>query len=100
MAAAPRTRLVGDVVDEGRLAGSRWASTISTRSVDGAAREVVQQAQGGLVCLVQVVNDQQQTGPRGREPHQLGGRDEQPLVAGLAVQSRSRPDSARSISPR
>ena len=52
--------------------------------VDRAAGEVVQQAQRRLVGVVDVVDDEEQPGPGGRHAHQLGRRDEQPLVAVLA----------------
>ena len=51
--------------------------------VDRAAREVVQEAQGRLVGVLEVVHHEQQPGSRGCHAHQLGGGDEQPLVAVL-----------------
>jgi hypothetical protein len=52
--------------------------------VDRTAREVVQETQRGLVGVLQVVDHQQQSGTRPGDPHELGGRDEESLVAGLA----------------
>ena len=47
------------------------------------AREVVQQAQRGLVRLVDVVHHEQHTVARRGDPQQLRGRDEQALVRTL-----------------
>ena len=63
-----------------------------------APGEVVQQAEAGLVRLVHVVDGEQQTGARRREPQQLGRGNEQPLVGALAAprQLGARPDAVRS----
>ena len=53
--------------------------------VDDAASQVVQQAQARLVGVVHIVDDQEHSGARRGDPHQLGGRHEQPLVHGLAA---------------
>ena len=52
---------------------------------DGDPGQVVQQPQGRVVGLVEVVDDQQQPVPARGQPDQLGRGDEQPLVAGLAA---------------
>ena len=74
---------LGDLL--GRLGD---AGPVSHRDDDGfghrTPREVVQQPQRGLVGVLEVVDDQQQAAPGRGEPHQLGHRDEEPLVTRLA----------------
>jgi hypothetical protein len=70
-------------VDEGRC-GLSLGQHEHHALVDGAARQVVQEAQGRLIGVVQVIHHQQQTGSRGCYAHELGGGDEQPLVAVLS----------------
>ncbi len=55
------------------------------RLVHGTPGQVVQQPQRRLVRLLDVIHHQQQAVARGREAHQLGGGDEEPLVPGLAA---------------
>ena len=51
---------------------------------DRAPRQVVKQPQRRLVGLMHVVDDEEEPPARCCEAHQLGGGDEEPLVAGLA----------------
>jgi len=52
--------------------------------VEAGAGQVVQQAQAGVVRIVDVVDDQEHAVGGGSEAEQLGGGDEQSLVSGLA----------------
>ena len=51
---------------------------------EGGARQVVQQAEAGLVRVVYVVDDQRRAGPGRGEPKQFRGAHEQPLVTNVA----------------
>ena len=81
----PRATRLSCISRSDRPEPGRAATRITTVLGDRAAGQVVQQPQGRLVGLVQVVHDQQQPAPGGRQSQQLGGGHEQPLVGGLPV---------------
>ena len=64
----------------------RWAMADGDDDalVEAGAGQVVQQAQAGVVGVVDVVDDQEHTVGGGGEAKQFGGGDEQSLVSGLA----------------
>ena len=87
--AAPGRRFPGTT----RLSATSRSGSVADRPVrehdqhrlgHRAAGEVVQQPQRRVVGLVHVVDDDQQPVTGCGEPDQLGGRDEQPLMARLA----------------
>ena len=82
------------------IGAGRWASTMQTAVVAGRAGDVVEQAQAGVVGVVDVVDGEQQPVRRRREADELGRGDEQALVRARPVPRRPRRRPARGRSPR
>ena len=77
----------------GRRVGRRRAAGQQQQDprVGEGAGEVVQQPDGGVVGVVDVVDRQHRARRRAGEPEQLGDGDEQPLVRAVAVPRRVEP---------
>ena len=106
-----RAELAGDGPSAGGEAGAELLEPVGERHRpvpdqqrdalgDGAAGEVVGEAQAGLIGFVKVVEHEHGAAVGCGQPQQLGDGYEEPLVPALAAPVRVRAGQARSISAR